>query len=181
MIAVGIKMLMSVKGFAYDLVHQSHDTISRISIIFSSQSLCQESRALLSPVYRLGICRLKDASSGLLRLKQAPRMQCGMETRVPPSGAGLRTPGGCSLGSFPFSRRACRLGSAGAGVRVCTRADLSPFISGWTSAVPCRVAVTREVGNERPGFTWSCLWDGRWPFHPLTSPTQLTPISPQGA
>lgn len=152
-------------------------SISRISIIFSSWSLCQEGRPLLSPVYRLGICRWKDASSGLGRLKQALRMQCGMETWVPPRRAGLRTPGGGSLDSFSFSK----LSSAGVGVRVCTLADLIPFISGWTSAVPCGVEVTREVENERPGFSWSCLWGGRWPFHPLTSPTQLTPISPQGA
>ena len=79
-------------------------SISRISIIFSSRSLCQEGRPLLSPVYRSGICRWKDASSGLGRLKQALRMQCGMETWVPPRRAGLRTPGGGSLNSFSFSK-----------------------------------------------------------------------------
>ena len=41
-------MLTSVKCLAYSLVPRSHDSISSINIIFISQSLCQEGRALLS-------------------------------------------------------------------------------------------------------------------------------------
>lgn len=65
-------------------------------------------------VRRAGLCypnlqTLERVSSGPLRRKQPWRTQCGMEIWVPPSGAGLRIPGGCSLDSFSFSRNAHKL------------------------------------------------------------------------
>lgn len=77
-------------------------------------------------VRRAGLCHpglenLKRASSVLLRLTQQSRMQCGMEDPGPPSNCGAQETilGGCSPGSFSFSRNAHKLSPAHLCVYVC--------------------------------------------------------------
>lgn len=80
MIAVGTKMLMSVKCFAYDLVHQSQDTIhqqAQHNLQLTEPLSGGQASAVPSLETRdmqIEGCKLRT------RPKQALRMQWGVET-----------------------------------------------------------------------------------------------------
>ena len=77
MIAVGIKMLMSIKCFAYDLVHQSHDTIhqqDQHNLQFTEP--LSGGQASVIPSLQIGDMQMEGCKLWTRRLKQALRMQC---------------------------------------------------------------------------------------------------------
>ena len=136
---------MFVKCLAYNLVHRSDYAISSVDINFTSQSLVMRVGSVTT-VYR----RIQAQTLYFHRWLDN-RSKCSAECRIlSNSGAGLRIPGGCSLGNFSFSRNVRKFSPASVCVCVCVCvcANLTRFITGWTSAAPCRMGATKEVGKE---------------------------------